>query len=101
MTWRGMRTHKQHQTDYAEGGLDGNDDDDNDDDDNDDGGGSGHNDDDDGSHDGDNNGGCGGRGGHNRMRKGRELKDEWQRRGKESKNLSGAGICELEVLSLH
>ena len=29
------------------------------------------------------------------------LKDEWQQRGKESKNLSGAGNCELEVLSLH
>jgi hypothetical protein len=32
---------------------------------------------------------------------GAPLKDEWQQRGKESKNLSGAGNCELEVLSLH
>jgi len=71
------------QTDYAEGGLDGDDDDedddgggghDDDDDDDDDGGG--HDDDDDGGgHDDDDDGGCGGRGGHHRMRKGREHED--------------------------
>ena len=65
------------QTDYAEGGLDGDDDDDNDDKDNTNDNGSGHDDvnDDGGGHDNDNDGGCVGRGGHCRMRMGREHDD--------------------------
>ena len=60
MTRRGTRTHKQQSNRLRGWGLDG--DDNNKDDDDDDGGG--NDDDDDGR--------CGGRGGHHRMRKGRE-----------------------------
>jgi len=63
-------THK-NQTDYTEGGLDGDDEDKGDDDDD----GGGHDDDDGSGHDNDEDDECGGQGGHHWMRKGREHDD--------------------------